>query len=143
MEATTPLRNLTDHGVKPSAQRLAVMEYLMEHLTHPSADEIYCALHPSMPTLSKTTVYNTLRLLTEKGAAIQLTIDERNVCFDADTTPHAHFLCTRCGKVFDVPLRETDLERQAYIPQGFQTEQTAVYYRGCCARCAAAGQADC
>ena len=105
MEATTPLRNLTDHGVKPSAQRLAVMEYLMEHRTHPSADEIYCALHPAMPTLSKTTVYNTLRLLTEKGAAIQLTIDERNVCFDADTTPHAHFLCTRCGKVYDVPLR--------------------------------------
>ena len=143
MEATTPLRNLTDHGVKPSAQRLAVMEYLMEHRTHPSADEIYCALHPAMPTLSKTTVYNTLRLLTEKGAAIQLTIDERNVCFDADTTPHAHFLCTRCGKVFDVPLRETDLERQACIPQGFRTEQGAVYYRGCCARCAAAGQADC
>ena len=143
MEATTPLRNLTDHGVKPSAQRLAVMEYLMEHLTHPSADEIYCALHPAMPTLSKTTGYNTLRLLTEKGAAIQLTIDERNVCFDADTTPHAHFLCTRCGKVFDVPLRETDLERQACIPQGFRTEQTAVYYRGCCARCEAAGQVDC
>ena len=143
MEATTPLRNLTDHGVKPSAQRLAVMEYLMEHRTHPSADEIYCALHPAMPTLSKTTAYNTPRPPTEKGAAIQLTIDERNVCFDADTTPHAHFLCTRCGKVFDVPLRETDLERQACIPQGFRTEQTAVYYRGCCARCAAAGQADC
>ena len=143
MEATTPLRNLTDHGVKPSAQRLAVMEYLMEHLTHPSADEIYCALHPAMPTLSKTTVYNTLRLLTEKGAAIQLTIDERNVCFDADTTPHAHFLCTRCGKVYDVPLRETNLERQACIPPGFRTEQGAIYDRGCCARCACQGQADC
>ena len=42
-------------------QRIAIMEYLMEHRTHPSADEIYTALSPSMPTLSKTTVYNTLK----------------------------------------------------------------------------------
>ena len=143
MEAATTLRYLTEHGVKPSVQRLAVMDYLMEHHTHPTVDEIYSALLPNMPPLSKTTVYNTLRLLTEKGAAMQLTIDERNVCFDADTTPHAHFLCTRCGKVYDVPLRETNLERQACIPPGFRTEQGAIYYRGCCARCAAAGQADC
>ena len=89
MEAATTLRYLTEHGVKPSVQRLAVMDYLMEHHTHPTVEEIYSALLPNMPTLSKTTVYNTLKLLTEQGAAIQLTIDERNVCFDADTSAHA------------------------------------------------------
>ena len=44
-------------------QRIAIMEYLMEHPIHPSADDIYTALSPSMPTLSKTTVYNTLKLV--------------------------------------------------------------------------------
>lgn len=136
MEAATTLRYLTEHGVKPSVQRLAVMDYLMEHHTHPTVDEIYSALLPNMPTLSKTTVYNTLKLLTEQGAAIQLTIDERNVCFDADTSAHAHFLCTRCGRVFDIPLRHPDMEYEAKIPSGFITEQTAVYYRGCCCQCA-------
>ena len=136
MGAATTLRYLTEHGVKPSVQRLAVMEYLMEHHTHPTVDEIYSALLPNMPTLSKTTVYNTLKLLTEQGAAIQLTIDERNVCFDADTSAHAHFLCTRCGRVFDIPLRHSSLEIEAGIPSGFITEQTAVYYRGCCCQCA-------
>ena len=94
METNTTLNYLQAHGIKPSLQRMAVMTYLIEHRTHPTADEIYTALHPSIPTLSKTTVYNTLKLLTEKGAALQLTIDERNCCFDADTSPHAHFLCT-------------------------------------------------
>ena len=136
MEAATTLRYLTEHGVKPSVQRLAVMDYLMEHHTHPTVDEIYSALLPNMPTLSKTTVYNTLKLLTEQGAAIQLTIDERNVCFDADTSAHAHFLCTRCGRVFDLPLRHSAMEDEAEIPSGFITEQTAVYYRGCCCQCA-------
>ena len=43
-------------------QRIAIMEYLMDNPIHPSADDIYTALSPSMPTLSKTTVYNTLKL---------------------------------------------------------------------------------
>ena len=92
---------LMDHEVKPSVQRLAVMEYLLHNLTHPTADEIYSALITRIPTLSKTTVYNTLKLFVEHGAVKMLTIDEKNAMFDADTSSHAHFLCTRCNKVFD------------------------------------------
>ena len=73
---------LLKYSIKPSMQRIAIMEYLMEHRTHPSADEIYTALSPSMPTLSKTTVYNTLKLFSEQGAALMLTIDDRNANFE-------------------------------------------------------------
>lgn len=137
METNTTLSCLQAHGIKPSLQRMAVMTYLIEHRTHPTADEIYTALHPSIPTLSKTTVYNTLKLLTEKGAALQLTIDERNCCFDADTSPHAHFLCTRCGRVYDMKLNQTELKKCACVPDEFQTEGAQLYLRGCCPRCAA------
>lgn len=137
METNTTLNYLQGHGIKPSLQRMAVMTYLIEHRTHPTADEIYTALHPSIPTLSKTTVYNTLKLLTEKGAALQLTIDERNCCFDADTSPHAHFLCTRCGRVYDMKLNQAELIKCACVPDNFQTEQAQLYLRGCCPKCAA------
>ncbi len=130
------LDRLEAHGVKPSMQRLAVMQYLIDHRTHPAADEIYLALHPAMPTLSKTTVYNTLRLLTEKGAALQLAIDERNSCFDADTAPHAHFLCKGCGRVFDVPLANKCLVGNALLPDGFQTDEAQLYFKGLCPTCA-------
>ena len=70
---------LAAHGIKPSVQRIAVMDYLLRHHTHPQAEDIYCALLPSMPTLSRTTVYNTLRLLTEQGAVCQLPLDDRRV----------------------------------------------------------------
>ena len=56
MDTNETFSRLTEHGIKPSMQRMAVMEYLMTHRTHPTVDEIYTALHPSMPTLSKTTV---------------------------------------------------------------------------------------
>lgn len=126
---------LVAHGIKPSVQRMAVMEYLLTHRTHPTADDIHSTLTGSIPTLSKTTVYNTLRLLVDQGAAMQLTIDERNVCFDANKEPHAHFLCNRCGKVYDLPLRQTDMETAAEIPENFRTETAALYYRGTCAAC--------
>ena len=78
-----PYDRLLEHNIKPSMQRIAIMEYLMEHPIHPSADDIYTALSPSMPTLSKTTVYNTLKLFSEQGAALMLTIDEKNTNFEA------------------------------------------------------------
>lgn len=84
---------LEKHGIKPSLQRIAIAEYLMENRTHPTADEIYNALSVSVPTLSKTTVYNTLRLFAEQNAVLSLVIDEKNVRFDIDTSCHAHFQC--------------------------------------------------
>ena len=87
-------------------QRIAIMEYLMDNPIHPSADDIYTALSPSMPTLSKTTVYNTLKLFSEQGAALMLTIDEKNTNFDADTSVHSHFLCKRCGHIYDLKCPE-------------------------------------
>ncbi|MGM9694123.1 MAG: Fur family transcriptional regulator [Alloprevotella sp.] len=128
---------LTDHGIKPSMQRMAVMGYLMAHRTHPTAEEIYSALHVSMPTLSKTTVYNTLKLFTELGAAKQLTIDERNVCFDYDTSDHAHFLCKDCGKVFDIAIDKEKFRELTVLPEGFESEHAALYFRGRCKRCSA------
>ena len=135
MEANETLDYLTLHGIKPSLQRMAVMEYLLDHRTHPTADEIYSALQPTMPTLSKTTVYNTLKILTDKGAALQLTIDERNCCFDADTSPHAHFLCTECGRVFDLKLLNKRLEKCAMLPKNFSIDQAQLYFRGICSEC--------
>ena len=99
------VKRLQNHNIKPSVQRIAIMNYLIEHRTHPTVDEIYTALSPSIPTLSKTTVYNTLKLLSEQGAAQTLTIDERNTCYDADTSPHGHFLCKFSCDRFDVTFR--------------------------------------
>lgn len=127
---------LRSYDIKPSVQRIAIMQYLLEHKTHPSIDEIYLALCESIPTLSKTTVYNTLRLFTDHGAAQMLTIDERNACFDGDIRMHAHFQCRKCGKIFDfpMPVMEGD-EAQSLQEQGFYVDETQLYYKGICPQC--------
>lgn len=126
---------LLEHGVKPSMQRIAVMDYLMKNRTHPTVDEIYSALSPKMPTLSKTTVYNTLKLLSEQGAAQMLTIDEKNVCFDADTTSHAHFLCKECGRIYDLSTQVTLRETYGTEIEGHSITEIHYYYKGICSKC--------
>lgn len=124
---------LRDHGVKPSAQRIAIMRYMVEHHGHPTADDIHLALVGDMPTLSRTTVYNTLWLLVENNALMSLDIDRTNVRFDYATRPHAHFMCRRCGTLYDIDLDPTSIG--ADIGAGVAVEQVSVNYRGLCRDC--------
>ena len=125
---------LLSFDIKPSVQRMAVMNYLLTHMTHPTVDEIYTALSPDMPTLSKTTVYNTLNLFLEKGAVHMLTIDERNTRYDADISHHAHLRCRMCNRVYD--LRDVQPELFA-LPrmEGFDIESAEISYIGVCPEC--------
>ena len=135
MSALSQTHNyLIQHSIKPSVQRAAIMAYLMANKTHPTVDEIYSALSPEMPTLSKTTVYNTLALFAERGAIRILTLDEKNARYDIDISAHAHLICRKCGKVYDL----MDLKQEAFqipVKQGFEIESVEISYNGVCAGC--------
>ncbi len=125
---------LLKHSIKPSVQRTAVMEFLLNNKIHPTVDEIYVALSPKMPTLSKTTVYNTLNLFIEKGAVRILTLDEKNARYDIDLSSHAHFICKCCGNVYDF----FDMKPETFkLPDynGFEVETVEISYKGVCASC--------
>ncbi len=129
------VERLQSHHIKPSVQRMAIMKYLMEHRTHPTVDEIYTSLAPEMPTLSKTTVYNTLKLLGEQGAIQVLTIDERNTCYDANTTPHAHFLCKKCNRIYDLMQDACVKNVEIMNEDGHEVQEVHYYYKGICKHC--------
>ena len=65
-------QSLQEKNIRPSLLRIKILEYLISVKTHPTVDEIYDKLLPEIPTLSKTTVYNTLKLLVEAGFPKQL-----------------------------------------------------------------------
>lgn len=131
----TAYERLLTCNIKPSVQRIAIMDYLLEHRTHPTVDEIHMALSATIPTLSKTTVYNTLKLLSEQGATQMLTIDERNTNFDADTTPHAHFLCKNCGRIYDLHSCVKIREVEHQLIDGHEIDEIHYYYKGICKQC--------
>ena len=126
------ITRLKEHNIKPSAQRISIMEYLMSHRIHPTVETIYSDLVKSMPTLSKTTIYNTLKLLEENNAILELTIDKKTAHYDGTVNPHSHFLCRKCGCIIDLPLPETNDEQNN---KEFVIEETEIYYKGLCKKC--------
>lgn len=125
------LRLLAEAGIKASAQRLAVTSYLLTHRSHPTVDEIYTALLPANPTMSRTTVYNTLGRLVSGGAVTELDFGRGNSHYDSCIHPHAHFFCEQCGKIEDLA---PDSWPQA--PEGRKVRQTYVTFKGLCVDCA-------
>lgn len=121
------------HNIRPSAQRIAVMKALVESKSHPTAEYIFDMLSPQMPTLSLTTVYNTLKLLADKGVVSVLGMDRRYAHFDYVGKPHAHMWCRKCGKVVDVQLSVPVLS--ASEAAGFSLDEVDVCYKGLCPEC--------
>ena len=122
---------LLSNNIRPSMPRVMIYDYLQKHRTHPTADEIYSALSLMAPTLSKTTVYNTVKLLTGAGVIKMITIEEQQARFDACTDLHGHFLCSCCGKVYDFDTKEPE-DR---LPKGFKVQTKEVFYTGTCESC--------
>lgn len=132
------MKNAQEHliskGIHPSHQRVAIMDYLLKHRTHPNVDEIYNALNASMPTLSKTTIYNTLKLFEENGAVCSISIDEKHTRYDAYTSLHAHFQCQKCGTIYDLDLAQPPTLSDETKSE-FTILDTQIYYKGICSKC--------
>lgn len=127
---------LVNKGVRPSMQRMAIMQYLLTHCTHPTVDDVFTDLAQEIPTLSRTTVYNTLRLFSEHKAAQMITIDDHRVCYDGDIHPHVHFFCKECGRVIDLMDEEAPHLEKSININGHIVEEKQLYYKGICVDCA-------
>jgi Fe2+ or Zn2+ uptake regulation protein len=124
---------LENHGIKPSYQRIKIYEYLVSKRNHPTVDMIYRELSPQIPTLSKTTVYNTLKLFYSVDVVQKVMIEENEVRFDANTGIHGHFKCLSCGRVYDFPIEKQFTNYG--LPDGFSIKEEHVYCTGYCASC--------
>ncbi|CAM4478352.1 peroxide-responsive transcriptional repressor PerR [Paenibacillus tarimensis] len=130
------LEQLKSTGVRMTPQRHAILAYLMDSMTHPTADEIYKALSPQFPSMSVATIYNNLRLFVEAGLVRELTYGDSSSRFDADLSDHYHAICKCCGSIVDFaypPL--LDVERAASKETGFVVEGHRMEIYGVCGSC--------
>ena len=119
-----------------SKQREAILANLRARKDHPSADKVYEDLRREHPNISLGTVYRNLTTLAEKGVILRLSEHDKDY-FDGDTSPHAHFFCRQCGKIYDVfqafpekYIKDTARRLNCKI------EEADITMRGVCAECA-------
>lgn len=125
------IKYLKDYGIKPSNIRLKVLKFLLENRVHPSADDIYTKLIDEIPTLSKTSIYNTLNLFVENGLVKELYLDDKESRYDINTSPHGHFKCIKCQRVYDFPI----VEEPSFNLDGFVIKSKSINYYGICKKC--------
>lgn len=107
----TSMEALNSVEIQPSAQRLAVADYVLYTDEHPSAEQVLARARKSVPMLSRATVYNTLNLLVAKGLLRQLTLAGGRVVFDPKMERHHHFVDEVTGRIHDVAWDALEVRR--------------------------------
>lgn len=121
-----------------SRKRQAIYDLMLSTREHPSAEWIYTRLKPDYPDLSLGTVYRNLKLLEENGTIRSVAVISGSEHYDAVMSPHPHFICRMCGKIYDLPakLLFTEQEDIRHIRGVGLIERTSLIYYGCCEKCA-------
>jgi len=126
-------KELQKRKINLSFQRLKVLEYLIKNRCHPTVDHIFTHLQQEIPTLSKTTVYNTLHVLTEADLVRVITIDDYETRYDINVENHGHFKCESCGMIFDFGVEMKILNSEEF--KNFKIKEKNVYFKGICPNC--------
>jgi len=135
MDAEAIKRSFDGSGLRCTSQRYAVMAFLMERNSHPTAAEIFEAVNRVDPRSSRATTYNNLRDLVLAGLVREVAVEGRAARFDAKGVPHHHFICDRCGNVEDLAWYE--IPRPASRALGKRIlRECELIFRGLCAKCA-------
>lgn len=130
------LDTLKQTGVRITPQRHAILEYLIQSMTHPTADDIYKSLESKFPNMSVATVYNNLRVFREVGLVKELTYGDSSSRFDFVTTEHYHVICEKCGKIVDFHYPGLDeVEHLASHVTGFNVSHHRMEIYGVCSTC--------
>jgi len=120
---------LEQAGIQPSAQRVAVADYVLATDDHPSAEQVWARVKERFPVLSRATVYNTLNLFVEKGLLRELVIAEGKVVFDPKLAPHHHFIDEETQSIVDVPWEALQVKNVDAL-RGFDVREYQVVMRG-------------
>jgi len=119
-----------------SKQREIILDTLAKNPVHPTADELLELLHNENSDIGYTTLYRNLNQLARAGVIKKIDGLEISAHFDHNTFNHYHFICDKCGRVFDVPAGVApDLVKNARLATGFDIISHDILFHGLCSEC--------
>jgi Fur family peroxide stress response transcriptional regulator len=136
------VRKLRANGQRLTPQRLALLRALVSNPHHPSAEQVYREVRPLYPMMSLATVYKTIDMLKELGEIHELEFRDGANRYDANIpSPHAHLVCTQCGRIQDVDVGELGaLTAEVGALTGYASVRLRLDFYGLCPTCRAASE---
>ena len=120
---------------RETRQRRVVYETIKNTHSHPTADWIFEKVRTAVPKISLGTVYRNLSVLKDEGLVREIYGNDRRAHYDAITEPHAHFICSDCGGIWDVNS-STDVDWRSFKELvGCEVTEQRIEFGGTCAAC--------
>lgn len=130
------LNAIRQSGRRVTEQRRVICSYLASNHSHPTPSAVYADLSREHPEISRATVYNTLNILQELGAIVEISFGDGHTHYETNTSPHVNLVCLRCHHIVDVPVEASDMAAFAASERdGFTPVAVRIDVYGFCEEC--------
>jgi len=120
---------------RETRQRRVVYETVKSTMSHPTADWIFEQVRCTLPKISLGTVYRNLSVHKDEGLVHEIYGMDRRAHYDANTRPHAHFICRECGAISDVHANLDVDWRSLKDLVGCEVFEQKTEFLGACSAC--------
>ncbi len=132
------LNHVQKYGLRRTAQRDLILEVFLRTKEHLSSEDLYDLVKKEDPTVGQTTVYRTLKLLSEAGLAREVRFGDGRTHYEHhfNREHHDHMICTECGKVVEFFSSELEaMQDEIAAKHNFILTQHSMRLLGLCEDC--------
>lgn len=137
------VERLRQAGLKATGPRVILLTALEQNRSHPTAELLYESLQVNHPSLSLSTVYQTLDAFIRTGLCRRVSEAGNRLRVDGTPQDHDHAICRACGEIFDIDrqfLPRPTPPKQ--LPQDLTVTGLRVEYDVICEACHAMLEAE-
>jgi Fur family ferric uptake transcriptional regulator len=132
------LKHIQQKGLKRTAQRDLILDVFLRTEEHLSSEDLYRLVQKEDPSIGQTTVYRTLKLLSEAGLAREVRFGDGRTHYEHNYKHqhHDHMICSECGKVIEFFSAELEAIQDAMAAKHkFEITQHLLRIIGLCVDC--------
>src|SRR6266480_399020 len=132
------LKHIQKQGLKRTAQRDLILDVFLRTEAHLSSEDLYRLVKTEDPTIGHTTVYRTLKLLTDAGLAREVRFGDGRAHYEHNYKHehHDHMICSECGKIIEFYSPELEaIQDKMAVKHKFQLTSHLLRMIGICAAC--------
>lgn len=127
-------QNCEKKGLRLTKQRIEVLKAVQNSNSHPDVEAIYGEVRKTISDISVDTVYRTLQLLEDLELIFRVDNQIPRARFDGDLRKHSHFICMKCGEVFDI-FTDEEINIPSISSKFGEVKHTNLQIKGICNRC--------
>jgi Fur family ferric uptake transcriptional regulator len=132
------LKHIQQKGLKRTSQRDLILDVFLRTEEHLSSEDLYRLVQKEDASIGQTTVYRTLKLLSEAGLAREVRFGDGRTHYEHNYKHqhHDHMICSECGRIIEFFSAELEAIQDAMAAKHrFEVTQHLLRIIGLCAEC--------